>query len=226
MKNMENIRGIYRMTAGFPFGEPDLRKHITWCRKNNRKPNLIPIDKKLKEIRSMQDGLKKGHQYYCEDPLSFFKLWREGLLQRDIKGFELQYVNWVEGTPYYKIGEWEGVNDFGRVEGIVIASDLNGLVDDKDFTSLAVNDFDRLRVLAYKPKEEVHEKNKGRWEENLLMENEDPYISWFHKPAEFPFSSLNPLKSAPYTWISVEYSPQEIYNALKDIGIKFPELKK
>ena len=63
--------------------------------------------------------------------------------------------------------------------------------------------------------------NQPHWKENTLMTNKDVYMRH-----NFPLESVNVLKRVPYTWISVGFTPKQIYDALKEIGFAFPEEEK
>lgn len=225
--------GIYRTLAGFPFGPPGLEKHLRWCAENGREPNLESITKALDDALSLHEDFlrrKWPRPCYFDSPLTLLDAWKRGYERKRgilnpiypyAKGFELQYVTWDEKDPYHRIDDWQGLGGDGRLEGIVIATDLNGILDISGWMALAVNDFDNKRILTYKPKEEVSDRNQATWRKNTFITNEDPYVT--DRKREFPFSSLNPLKTANHTWITIGYSPHDIYNALKQIGFKFPD---
>ena len=107
--------------------------------------------------------------------------------------------------------------------GIVLATDLNEIIDINGYMALAVNDLDAKKVYSYKPKEKTSSKNQDKWEEKLLLAGEDPY-AWADSidEPEFPFESLNPLKTYPYTWTVIGFTTHDVFNALREIGFKFP----
>ena len=215
--------------------------------------NVIRDHKLFLDDRKKTARTKKWyHPHFFETPLGFFTAWidgysamnegkRGGILDPLAKGFELRYATWDKNDPYFQISYqkrfkdrsgnetisdelWEGTDWLGRMNrGIVLATDLNGIIDINGYMALAVNDLDAKRVYSYKPKEKTSEKNKDNWKEKTLLAGEDPYVlaDSIDEP-EFPFKSLNPLKTVGHTWTAIGFTPHDIFNALREIGFKFP----
>ena len=243
-----NIKpGVYRTKIGFPYGPPGLEKHMDWCRENERKPNL-------KSFKEALDGVLISHEEYLKkeegvtspdffpNPLAFLSAWKEGykrkrwggILDPISKGFELQFVTWDENSPYYKIEKdgkvlWDAVKWDGSLDGIVVATDLNGITDQVGYMCLGVNDLDNKEVLSYKSDRTlISIKNRQKWRRNTLIAGEDVYVTQFIGRSsglapEFPYSSVNPNKTVKYTWVMIEFSPHDVYDALRNLGFKFPQ---
>ncbi len=210
-------------------GEPDLKKHRKWCKAEGREQSLRPINEELGEILSIHERGIFGTPQFFETVDLFLEALMNGYKTGELgakldtrkKGFQLGYVDWDENSPYYRIGDWEGLNQFVAVESILIATDLNGLIDDRDYVSLGINDFDNRRILAYKPREELsNPRLTALWKEKRLMEDEPVYL-W--KDENFPFQSKNPLKAAPYNWMMVGLKPQDVYDGFRKPGFVLPE---
>ncbi len=221
--------GIYHTVLPM-VGEPDLKRHREWCKAEGREPNLRPIDELLEEILSIHKRGVFGMPEFFGTVDRFLEAWMNGYktgehgvkLHHRTKGFQLEYVDWDENSPLYRIGAWEGLNLFGDVESIIIATDLNGLVDSRDYMSLGINDFGNQRVLAYKPREELSNfRLVDSWKEKGLMEDEPVYLGVGGE--SFPFKSRNPNKSAPYTWLMVGLQPQDVYDGFRALGFVFQE---
>ncbi len=235
-----------------PPGEEGLKQYNKWCQEHNRKPEegrLIPVNELLDHVLYLhdlyitEDGRDLPHFY--DSPEQFLRMWHIGgyddvglkqrgsILNPHCKGFELQYVTWDENDPFFEIAYtkeqggrsqekiWKGISDMGSLQGIVLATDLNGIIDISGYMALAINDFNNKRVLTYKPKEETSQKNQEKWKYYGLSEDEDPYI--WDKGREFPFSSLNPLKTANHTWSVIGFSPDDVYDIFRKLGFTFPE---
>ncbi len=223
------IPGIYH-TILPPAGEPSLKKHREWCINKERELRLRPIDDLLEEIIRIHNSGVLGMPQFFGTADSFLEAWMNGYktgesgvkLHSRKKGFQLEYVDWDEKSPYYRIGDWEGLDLFGAVESIIIATDLNGLVDDRDYISLGINDFDNRRVLAYKPREKLsNPRLRASWKEKKLMEDEPVYL--YVGGESFPFKSKNYLKASPCTWIMAGLKPQDVYDGFRKLGFVFPE---
>lgn len=235
--------GIYRHSAGFPYGPPGLEKHLEWCSQNGREPTLKSIKETLDDALFEHGRYLKKEQgvpspHFFPTPSDFLKAWQEGyrikgrrsILSPRSKGFELQFVTWDESSPYYRIERdgkvlWEAVRDWGVLDGIVIATDINGITDQYGYMCLGVNDLDTQRILAYKPKNEISEENRSKWRKNTFIAEEDIYVTGFidgRKP-EFPYTSIAPDKTGLHTWIMIGFSPHDVYNALRKLGFIFPK---
>ncbi|RLC36858.1 hypothetical protein DRH29_03620 [candidate division Kazan bacterium] len=148
---------------------------------------------------------------YVQTPQEFFQAWLNGRLDKTpnldntCKGFELQ-------LPNVRIQRFDDGGVFGRVEGLVIASDFgNDIV-------FAINDIPNKRVLTY------HDEKGKEIKRNPLGRKEltaKPIYRFGNQPEKYPFESLNPLKSANYTWSLVNVSQDEVYQALREIGFKW-----
>jgi len=154
-----------------------------------------------------------------QTPDEFFQRWLNGRSDRKpdlsqyvgCKGFELQ-------MPQVRIQRFEEGRTFGKIEGLVIASDFGYSGDFGDDIVFAINDIPSQKVLTYHDEEgqEIRRDPLGRKQ----MTKDSIYR--FGRPSEkYPFESLNPLKSAYYTWSLVNVSPDEIYQALRKIGFKW-----
>jgi len=71
------------------------------------------------------------------------------------------------------------------------------------------------RVLTYHEgyEQEIKRNPMGR---KQLTQN--PIYQFGNKSEEFPFSSLNPLKSNVHTWTLINITPEEVYDALRQVG--------
>ncbi|MDD9954538.1 MAG: hypothetical protein OXR66_09495 [Candidatus Woesearchaeota archaeon] len=215
---------------------PNLEKHRAFCEELGQEPIARAVTEELLYVLKQHALYHEGEwpvATFYSSPDRFFQAWRDGNekeigfqgrgshLSHLTKGFELQYLRWDEEDPFYTIGDRDGLNFQGMLQGMLIATDMNGIMDSIDHVALGVNDFHNKRVLTYRPHDQVTAANEDNWEEDRLLENDDPYLGLF--PATFPFESKNPLKSAPETWSAIGFTPDEIYDGLRSVGIKFPE---
>jgi len=115
-----------------------------------------------------------------------------------------------------KLGEGR---TFGKIEGLVIASDFGYTGDFSDHFVFAVNDIFLQKVLTYHDKHGKETKANPRGVKQLTQ---NPIYRFATKPEKYPFESLNSAKSAPYTWTLVGVTPAEVYDSLKKIGFVWP----
>lgn len=151
-----------------------------------------------------------------QTPDEFFQRWLNGRSDRkpdlsqyvSCKGFELQ-------MPQVRIQRFEEGRTFGKIEGLVIASDFGYSSDFGDNIIFAINDIPSQRVLTYHDEDgqEIKRNPSGR---KQLTQKSIYQIG--DKPEQYPFGSLNPLKSLYYTWTLVNITPKEVYDAIKKIG--------
>ncbi|GEM_PF-6034824 len=120
-------------------------------------------------------------------------------------GFELQ-------LPYTKTTLVEG-KTFGQIGGLVIASDF-AYSDFRSTLVFAINHIPSRRVLVYKDEEAEAIPLDPKGTKRLLPQR----IYFGENSEEYPYESLNPLKSLDYTWSLVNLSPDEVYDALRTIG--------
>ena len=146
----------------------------------------------------------------------FFQRWLNGRTDRKpdlshyigCKGFELQ-------VPQVRIQRFEEERTFGRIEGLVIASDFGYSEDFGNSIVFAINDIPSQRVLTY------HDRNGQQMKKNQTERKQlthKPIYQFKDKPEKYPFESLNPLKSNYYTWTLVNVLTKEVYDSLKKIG--------
>jgi len=154
---------------------------------------------------------------YIQTPQEFFQRWLNGRLGKTpnldniCKGFELQ-------LPNVRIQRFDDGRVFGNVEGLVIASDFGYSDDFHNNVVFAINDIQSQRVLTYR------DEDGQELEENQLGSKKlahQPIFRFSKEPEKYPFESLNPLKSLNYTWSLVNVSPDEIYQALREIGFEW-----
>ena len=153
---------------------------------------------------------------FIQTPDEFFQRWLNGLTDRkpdlsqylNCKGFELQ-------EPQVRTQKFEDGRTFGRIEGLVIASDFGYSGDFGDGIVFAINDIPSQRVLTYHDEDGRETKRNPRGRKQLTHE---PIYQFRGPPEKFPFVSLGPLKSAGYTWSLLNVTPKEVYDALKKIG--------
>ncbi|MBI2523552.1 hypothetical protein HYW19_04110 [Candidatus Woesearchaeota archaeon] len=151
-----------------------------------------------------------------QTPDEFFQRWLNGRSDRKpdlsqyvgCKGFELQ-------MPQVRIQRFEEGRTFGRIEGLVIASDFGYSGDFGESIVFAINHIPSQRVLTYHDEDGQKIKRDPSGRKQLTHE---PIYQFGGPPEEFPFASLNPLKSAGYTWTLINVTPKEVYDALKKIG--------
>ena len=184
--------------------------------------NATLQNEKLQDIN--ETGYKRDLEYltrHQEDgliqtPDEFFQRWLNGRtnMKPDLsqylgcKGFELQ-------LPQVRIQRYEDGGSFGRIEGLVIASDFGYSGDFGDNIVFAINDTSSQRVLTYHDRggQETKRNPTGR---KQLTQN--PIYQFGNEPEKFPFASLNPLKSVGYTWTLVNITPEGVYYAVRNIG--------
>lgn len=151
-----------------------------------------------------------------QTPDEFFQRWLNGRSDRKpdlsqyarCKGFELQ-------EPQVRIQRFEEGRSFGRIEGLVIASDFGYSGDFRDSIVFAINDIPSRRVLTYHDEDGQRIKKDPKGKKQLAPK---PIYQFGNEPEEYPFTSLNPLKSTNYTWTLVNIAPEKVYDALKKIG--------
>lgn len=147
-------------------------------------------------------------------PDEFFQRWLNGRLDKkpnlphyvDCKGFELQ-------IPQIRINKRDdGSVAFGCIEGLVIASDL-GYSDFRDTLVFVLNDIFSKKILIYK------EENIENLDNSNLKKELIPKLNFLS--CGYPFSSVNPLKSAGYTWTLINILSEEVYESLRKIGFSW-----
>ena len=179
-------------------------------------------DEKLPDMH--EKGFKRDLDYitkhpengFIQTPDEFFQRWLNGRTDRkpdlsqylSCKGFELQ-------EPQVRIQRFEEGRTFGRIEGLVIASDFGYSGDFGDSVVFAINDIPSQRVLTYRDRDGQETKRNPGGRKQLTQ---NPIYQFGDRPEQYPFGSLNPLKSAGYTWTLVNITPKEVYDALKQIG--------
>lgn len=114
-----------------------------------------------------------------------------------------------------RIQGFEEGRTFGRIEGLVIVSDFGYSEDFGDSIVLAINDITSQRVLTYHDKDGQETKRNPVGRKQLTQSS---IYQFRDKPKQYPFTSLNPLKSAYYTWTLVNITPKEVYDTIKKIG--------
>lgn len=103
----------------------------------------------------------------------------------------------------------------GKIEGLVVASDFGYSGDFGDNLVFAINDIPSQRTLVYRDEDTANLKASPLAKKDLVSKR----IYSFNRGQEtYPFKSLNPLKSDYYTWSLVNFSTDEVYKALKEIG--------
>ena len=153
---------------------------------------------------------------YIQTPQEFFQRWMNGRLDKTpnldslCKGFELQ----LPQVKFQKQLE-DDTRHYGRIEGLVIASDFGYSGDFHEDMVFAINDIPSKRVLVYRDEDTKKFKAAPLAKKNLIPQRIYPFGKG---QEEFPFESLNPLKSMEYTWSLVNIQPEEVYKALKEIG--------
>ena len=184
--------------------------------------NATLQDEKLQDIDEIR--FRKDLEYltrYQEDrliqtPDEFFQRWLNGRIDRkpdlshylSCKGFELQ-------EPQVRIRRFEDGRTFGRIEGLVIASDFGYSPDFGDDLVFAINDISSQKVLTYRDRDGREAKRNPAGMKQLTS---GPIYLFWDKPKQYPFASLNPLKSEGYTWTLINITPKEVYDDLKKIG--------
>ena len=166
--------------------------------------------------RDLKYIMEHPEERLIQTPDEFFQRWLNGRSDRKpdlsqyagCKGFELQ-------EPQVRIQRVEQGRSFGRIEGLVIASDFGYSGDFGDGIVFAINDIPSQRVLTYHDEDGRETKRNPRGRKQLTHE---PIYRFGGLPEEFPFESLNLLKSADYTWTLVNITSKEVYDALKRIG--------
>jgi len=184
----------------------------------NKDGNLNPEDREIHErgLRYLHSNPEEG---YVRSPEEFFERWintRSGKEPRLIGswcgGFELQ-------LPQAKIFKASDRN-FLDIDGLVIASDFGYTGDFSGRLVFGINHLTSQRVLIYRtPLEKVVDgpAEVPSGEKQLLTGS----IYGWGGPVMYPFSSLNPSKSAESTYSLVNIEPEKVYETLREIGFKW-----
>lgn len=207
-------RGIYKFVADNIVGPNALSDLVDRCMKTQQSfPSVDAfLDKWLSQYRNSDrsvDPEKRG--WRGDDP-------------NGAVGFMLYYMNPVQGTPYFEIGTWKGVNvHTGHPEGMIMAADTNGIINEAGM-QLTVNDIEHRRVLAYNSQSRIRPYNQLRmlpeWNEGNLIEG---ISAWELNSAEFPVESPNPAKTFSRSWTMIGIQPPEVYKVLRRLGFVFPK---
>ena len=178
----------------------------------------LPLDIQERYQRNLGLILSDPERGYIETPKLFFERWLNGRCSGEPTlcsyysglGFELQ-------IPLLRTEQLGSASFFGRIEGFALASDFGYTSDFKGSLVFAINDIFTERTLVYR---EGEEKIKI---EPLAKKDLKPQRRYGFPdgPENYPFSSLNPSKSLDYTWSLVNISPEEVYQALRDIGFEW-----
>lgn len=148
-------------------------------------------------------------------------------------GFELFYVNWKPGSPFFAIGDHEGIHVVGKrqdLNPILILGDNNGMNDQEGYLNLGVNDFRCLKVLVYRDEDEKGFLRRKKGKPNLTvrtpkhLRDDLNYYVW-PGPDRFPFQPPNSLKSLNNMWTAVGINPRDVYSAIERLGFVFPQTK-
>lgn len=145
-----------------------------------------------------------------------------------VKGFELEYINWHPESRHYTIAGNEGLFAQGtRFHRTLLASDINGMNDQRGYMNVGVNDLVNERVLVWRgvydgdisepiPYREV-------WSAEKIFREDLHFYVWNGKE-NFPFISPNPLKARGVggDWTMVGFEPEEVYDVFKKMGFVFP----
>ena len=224
--------GIYR-TSHLPYGSPNLKD-----------PNNDGLIKELKGLTTSADPDKGKYKDFYKSPDEFLDTWIKGYLDfpdtagkfKDeshllplAKGFELFYVNWHPEDPHYRVGGRELVFNGSRLEYIMLASDINGMNDQKGYMNVGVNDFENERILVWRGKDDKIRNIPYQELPNITKKTLRDDISFYvwDYPEEFPFHSPNLLKSYSAggykgTWIMIGFNPEDVYAKFKELGFVFP----
>lgn len=166
--------------------------------------------------RDLDYLIKHKEEGLIQTPNEFFQRWLNG--RTDKKPDLSQYLGcngFVLQTPQVRIQIYEDAKTFGKTEGLLIASDCGYTSDFGKSIVFAINDVVTQRVLTY------HDMNGQYIKRNPLgtkQLTQDPIYQFGDQPEQYPFKSLNPLKSDSYTWTLVNIAPEEVYDALRKIG--------
>jgi len=166
--------------------------------------------------RNLEYLAKHPGEGFIQTPDEFFQRWLNGRSDRKpdlshyvgCKGFELQ-------EPQVRIRKLGDGSSFGRIEGLVIASDFGYSGDFGDSVVFAINDIPSHKVLTYYDEDGKKMKENPTGRKQLTPK---PIYQFGDKPEKFPFASLNPLKSYNYIWTLVNVTSKEVYEAIKKIG--------
>lgn len=175
----------------------------------------VRFERELNHVRADSEG-------YIATPGAFFEQWLRGRSGRgngllpddDCHGFELQ----LPQARFEQEDDMPGVEDdtriWGRIEGMVIASDLGYSGDFRNDLVFVMNDRLSGRTLVYHDADSTHIRAQPRGPKQLRHTS---IYGWGGPPA-YPFDSVNPRKSWEYTWSLVHVSHDEVYDALRAIG--------
>ncbi|MDO8511560.1 MAG: hypothetical protein Q7S55_05350 [Nanoarchaeota archaeon] len=164
--------------------------------------------------RNLEAISSNPERRYIQTPQQFFERWLNGrrgeepqLNEYSRLGFELQ-------MPIVKTITYDEGAVFGRIEGLALASDFGYSSNFGSSLVFAINDISTERALVYSDEEE-RIKTDPLSKKNLRLQR---IYGFPDGPQEYPFASVNPLKSLEYTWSLINISPEEVYGALKEIG--------
>ncbi len=177
----------------------------------------------LQDFKMCSAGKREDGKYsYFNSVGEFFEAWIRGYQGfrdsdesyfHDIgKGFELT-------IPRSRRNEASS-REVTYLEGILIASDLNGIT--RDFggaLAFVVNDFPRKRTYTYTADKKAAFSDGGR---RIILSRGALYGR--EELQQFPYVSGAPIKAASQhaIWTLVHVKQDEVYSVLKKIGFVFP----
>jgi len=166
------------------------------------------------ELEYLASNLDEG---YIQTQEEFFERWMNGRLDKKpalhkfCKGFELQ-------LPVAEVRKLDDSRTIGKVGGLVLATDLGYSGDFGNDMVFTINALPYKRVLVYQDRECV-KLRKSPFGKKKLKQTK---VYGFDDGQEtYPFESLNPLKSADYTWSLVNIPTEDIWHALRQKGFKW-----
>lgn len=258
------LPGIYRINLGnHVYGVPGIREpeNEDWKISNLLAELFVEDEPFDPDFKLPEKDPGRGHwpkRTYFSGIEDFLDTWKRGYESERSQfgtnkysnkhGFELFYVNWHPDTPFFKIGDHEGIHYMGGERADlrlpIILGDNNGMNDQYGYLNLGVNDFRTQKVLVFRERrfgyeDELHLRDKRFKPKNrnqtqkfrksaLTREIPKPlrddlhYYCWSGED-RFPFISPNNLKSLHNMWTAVGIDPSEIYKAVEDLGFVFPE---
>jgi len=207
----------------------------------------------LAKIRKSEwEAHGKKYPNYVSSPSEFLDMWIAGYkefpktsdqyfdgghLSPKDKGFELYYVNWREGHSHNVIARTNMVyeaRELKRLQPVMLASDINGMNDQKGYMNVGINDFESKRVLVWRSNDESFYDRKNVPYDVVVkinpkvMHDDIKFYVW-DIPDHFPFESPNLLKSgrggANSHWTLVGFEPQEVYAKFQQMGFVFPPVR-
>lgn len=215
--------GIYRTLFNTAHGVPGIREPRYESHK------ISTILERLRLIKG--ECIRFQERAYFQTIEDFLETWSQGYIEGsplEKKGFELFYVNWKRGSPFFKIGEHEGIRMMGDREDlkpIMILGDNNGMNDQDGYLNLGVNDFRNQTSLVYRLKLNMMDGNR---EESIDLTSNNPkqlrtdlryYL--YDGQQKFPIDSPNPSKSRDNAWTAIGINPLRVYEEIENMGFIF-----